>query len=887
MITIYHLNISTTMRNIYSRTGIELINQTELKIMAELREPETALLIISGIIREMIMRGESEEAVERYMRTIYYEMRNKAKGFEFCGVFGYFEVFGGTYLTAPQWDLPEDYNPTTRPWFKTAIEAGSSGDIVITPIYWNLRINDFVITFVRRIFDDEGNPLGIVCLNVHLNVIRNYIANMTLTESGYGFFVDERLYVYHHPNPEFLGVNLSEIESDLARLIKEFPDRDFYEHETRNYRDKLVVMFSSQLDNGWFIMSVAPRREYYKELHRLELVLFLLSAVLAVALLIVLIHFDHVKRKKEQENRVVEAANFAKSTFLAHMSHEIRTPMNSIIGFSELAMDSDVPPGVRNYLRKILSSAEGLLQIINNILDIAKVESGKMELEKIPFDMHELFVSCRAIVMPKAFEKGILLHFFAEPSLGKIPLGDPVRLRQVLVNLLSNSIKFTNTGIVKLLAKIKEKTDKTATMYFEVSDSGIGMTKEQLEKIFEPFAQAESGTTRKYGGTGLGLTITKNIVELMGGKLSVESTPGVGSKFSFELCFDITDLTRDMLEQKNIFNEIEKPTFKGEVLLCEDNRMNQQVICEHLERVGLEIAVADNGRAGVDMVQNRKKKGEKQFDLIFMDIHMPDMDGLEAVAKILELDTGIPIVAMTANIMSSDWEIYKKSGMKDCIGKPFTSQELWRCLMNYFEPISWQPVDGDNSKQAETELWQKLLCNFVKDNRNKLSEIETAINAGDIRAAHNLAHTLKGNAGQLGKTQLQLVAADVEYQLKDGKNFVTKKQLEALGAELDTVVAELEKDFALSLEKSLQPATQGKDAKKYPDIDMESLQELFEKLEVLLKMGSPECQKFIDDIRRIPTDSGLKIRLIQAIEDFDFEQAVIILAKLKKKLEIA
>ena len=206
------------------------------------------------------------------------------------------------------------------------------------------------------------------------------------------------------------------------------------------------------------------------------------------------------------------AANAARSAFLANMSNELRTPMNSIIGFAELALDVKIPPKTRDYIDKILLNTEWLFQIINDIFDISKIESGKMELDKIPFSLQELLESCRAFVIPKAVEKGIMLHFYAEPSAGKMPLGDPARLRQVLVNLLSNAVKFTNTGMVKLSVSIISKTEKTLSMHFEVKDSGIGITSEQIGKIFEPFAQVDSGITRQFGGTGLGLAITRNIV---------------------------------------------------------------------------------------------------------------------------------------------------------------------------------------------------------------------------------------------------------------------------------------------------------------------------------------------------------------------------------------
>jgi signal transduction histidine kinase/CheY-like chemotaxis protein len=579
-----------------------------------------------------------------------------------------------------------------------------------------------------------------------------------------------------------------------------------------------------------------------------------------------------------------KAANNSKTAFLANMSHEIRTPMNSIVGFSELALDGEVSPKTRDYLVKIHTNAEWLLQIINDILDISKIESGKMEIERIPFDLHELFASCRTLVIPKAVEKGIQLHFYAEPSVGKKPLGDPTRLRQVFVNLLSNAIKFTNTGMVKLLSDIINTTDKTATIYFEIRDSGIGMTKEQIDKIFEPFTQAETGTTRKYGGTGLGLAITRNIVEMMGGQLKVESTPGIGSKFSFELTFDTIDITEnEKLERKIVLDEIEKPVFEGEILLCEDNAMNQQVICEHLARVGLKTTVADNGKIGVDTIRSRKEKGVKQFDLVFMDMHMPVMDGLEASAKIIELGVNVPIVAMTANVMADDMEVYKSSGMNDCVGKPFTSQELWRCLLKYLKPVNnaafniktpeKKPQVKVSLLETDLEFMKKLQKTFLKYNQKKFDDIANALKAGEIELAHRLVHTLKSNAGQIGRTSLQEAAADVELSLKDGKNLVVPQQMALLETELNAAILQIEAE----LSSELQPGSS--QAGESSPLDGQAARELFEKLEPMLKMGSPECLKFIDDLRRI---SGSE-ELIQQIDDFSFDTALEALAELKKR----
>jgi signal transduction histidine kinase/DNA-binding response OmpR family regulator len=498
---------------------------------------------------------------------------------------------------------------------------------------------------------------------------------------------------------------------------------------------------------------------------------------------------DITERKALEE--AAQDASRSKSAFLANMSHEIRTPMNSIIGFSELALDHDMAPEIRDYFEKIMQNSEWLLQIINDILDISKIEAGKMDLEAIPFDLAELFAQCKTSISPKASEKGIMLHFYAEPFIGKRLVGDPTRLRQVIINFLSNAIKFTNIGTIKLLSSLKNTTDNSATILFEVRDSGIGMTPEQIQKIYEPFVQADTSTTRKFGGTGLGLSICKNIIEMMGGELKVESLPGLGSKFSFELKFGTINVSTDTSASEIVTQKIEKPELEGEVLLCEDNHMNQRVICAHLARVGLKTVVAENGQDGVSMVYNRMKSGEKPFDLIFMDMHMPVMDGLEAAAKITQLGTNTPIVAMTANVMKSDMEIYKAHGMEDCVGKPFTSQDLWKCLLKYIKPMEHE---NNNARQEiDEELYKELQVEFAKANRNVCYDITSAIASGDVKLAHRLAHTLKGNAGMLGKTRLQTAAAEVEAILKEGNSTLSEEMLDYLESELKEVLEEFEK----------------------------------------------------------------------------------------------
>jgi len=675
---------------------------------------------------------------------------------------------------------------------------------------------------------DRGEIDAVMAGDMSLMILTHY-----LERPGYRI-----IYLFDNPFSSAIGFNRNE-------------------HLLRSIMNKAIRLIDTEMiSENWV------RRSYDYQIKITEAQIpWMYGTFITFAVVVMLIAILYVRGSILSKKRAAaEAASRTKSSFLANMSHEIRTPMNSILGFSELALDDDISPKTENYLTNILNNSEGLLQIINDILDISKIESGKMELESVPFSPRELLKACKNIVMPKALEKGLDLRFYAEPVTGKTPLGDPTKLRQVLVNLLSNAVKFTEAGgKVSFYATVIDITENSYSVLAEVKDNGIGMTKEQTKDIFTPFMQAESETTRKYGGTGLGLAITKNLLEMMGSELLVDSTPGEGSTFSFVITFKTIDSTDAELQGTQIVqSRLDKPTFEGEVLLFEDNTMNQQVICEHLARVGLKTVVAENGEIGVNMVKERKENGAKQFDLIFMDMHMPIMDGIEAAEIISELNADIPIVAMTANIMTSDKELYEESGMSGYVGKPFTSQELWRCLLTFFKPLNWQSVDRRQQKIADVELRQNLIDRFVEYNKTKYNEVAEALNDKDVKLAHRLVHTLKSNAAQLGKIELQKISEEMESDLINGKT-ISSQQMKAL----ETLLTEAVEEFTPQVSEHSSP----------DDIDWledDAARKLLEDLEPMLKDSDPESMSFINELRLIP---GSEV-LIKHITNFDFELAL-------------
>ncbi len=703
--------------------GMDKASVTATELKNYLTIAETALWATADTVDIMVQEKTKPDNIRQYIVNQTSHQKHLLDE-NFTGLYAYIY---GEYMDGLGWEPPEGYDPESRDWYKSAV-SGDGSTVIVSP-YIDAQTNSMVITFCKRISGGKSNTKtgqNIVALDVITDHIQDLIGNADISGKGYGMIVDQNGMIIAHPDPELNGKNTHDVLG--AALADSIVQVDKGTLDTR-INDTDCTLFISSVMNQWYVVIVITDAELMGDLSSQIFVNIIIS--LGVFALISFFYYlsyrneqsyskkveeMNISRQKQEyeaevlklEKLAADEANKAKGSFLADMSHEIRTPINAILGMNEMIMREAAGANILEYSRNIGASGRMLLQLINSILDFSKIEDGKMEIVPVRYSVRSLITYLVNSIRERASAKGLELIVNADPALPSELYGDDARINQVIMNLLTNAVKYTPEGSVTLTIASKEKLDKGILLYVEVKDTGMGIKDCDMDRLFQSFERLDVEKNRHIEGTGLGMSITTRLLALMGSDLQVQSVYGEGSVFSFELWQEVENDTP--LGDYTVINETSDNSYYKEsfhapdadILIVDDTRMNIMVAINLLKKTELNIYTASNGPEAISLAE------KNAYDLILMDQRMPEMDGTETMERIKALENGLnkdtPIICLTADALSGAREHYMEEGFTDYLTKPINGIALEKTLLKYLPKEKLKEVTADNSRKSAGDV---------------------------------------------------------------------------------------------------------------------------------------------------------------------------------------